>query len=242
MPIFSALPRLLAIGFLSLFWHPGILAQTVDYDHGLPANWLRGVEIRIDNPNVGGTPYLFDDWQPGTMLMTSGRLVEGIKINFVNQAGEVIVSKPYAGLEVQYGVIEKDVVSVTILGEAGDRQFVRYWADTIENTGDEQHYFYEVLAAGKVSFLKKPYKAYKRARLKEAYSSSDNRAEYVLKNDYFMKMPGQKAYSRILLGKAPLLKALGSAYREKAKSLMKEMKGKWTREKDVVRLLTELMT
>jgi len=215
-------------------------AQTIDYDNAIPATWLRGAELRLGNPDIDGTPYLFKDWQPGTMLMTNGRLVEDIKVNFINQAGEVMVSKPYAGLNVQYGVIELDVVSVTISEKDEDRRFVRYWADTIENVGDEQHYFYEVLAEGKVSLLKKPYKFYKRPKQREAYSSGNTKAKYVPKSDFFMRLPGQENYTQVRLSKGILLKAIDPAYREKAKATMKQMKGKWTREKDVAAMLLSL--
>lgn len=214
--------------------------QTVDYDHAIPASWLRGAELRLGNPNIEGTPYLFKDWMPGTMLMTNGRVVEDIRINFVNQEGEVMVTKPYAGLDVQYGVIELDVVSVTIKDEDQDRRFVRYWADTIESTGDELHYFYEVLAEGKVSLLKKPYKFFKRAKLREAYSNGNNKAKFVLKREFFLRLPGQESYTTMRLSKGLVLRAIGKSRADEAKRLMKAQKGKWNRGRDVGAMLVQL--
>ncbi len=215
-------------------------AQTPDIDGSIPTTWLRGAELRLGNPDIAGTPFLFKEWLPGSMRMTNGRLVEDIKVNFVNQAGEVMISKPYAGLEVKYGVIELDVVSVTILDNDGDRNFVRYWADTIESSGSELHYFYEVLAAGKVSLLKKPFKLYKRARLREAYSNGNNQAKYVLKNEYYLRLPGQKGYTTLHLTKGNIFKILGKDLAAKAKQLMKAQKGKWSSEKDVANVLEAL--
>lgn len=223
----------------SCTWASG---QAVDWDSQVPATWLKGATVSPDHPEIIGSPYLFESWQPASLIMTSGRHVKDIAVNFINQTGELVVSKVYAGEEVKYGIVESDIESVTLAEVFGNkkRHFVRFRADTLEGVGSPDHFFYEVLNNGPASFLKKPFKHFVRARVTEAYSYGKNKAKYILKNQYFLRVPGQSGYTEVRLTKHTILAAMGAQWSSRARALMKENSWRWNQEEDLAKMLDTL--
>lgn len=216
--------------------------QVIDHDPVMPAGWMRGASINLDQPGINGTIYLFEEvWPEGTLLMKNGRLVDDIKINFAGENGDLIISRPYEGIPTEYQVIERDVTSVTLLALPGipARHFVNLPIDSIETEGTGG-FFYEVLLDDKMALLKKTYKQFVRAKQTEAYANGANEAKYVLRTEYFIRPQGSKSFSPIRLNKKLLSGALGASLTSEAKGLMKKNKWKWNRDADVVLLLQAL--
>lgn len=215
--------------------------QSVDWDPNVPASWLKGATVAPEQPGIQGSIYVFDDWLEGTLLMTNGRFVDDIKVNFAGQNSDLVISRPYHGIPTEYNVIERDVVSVTILpfDDTPKRHFVYLPLDSIESTGTGG-FFYEVLLDNEATLLKKTYKQFVRARQREAYSNGANEAKYVLISEYFIKVPGKENYEAIRLNRKMISDALGKSLATKAKGLARKNKWKWTRDRDVPKLLEAL--
>lgn len=221
-----------------------VQSQVIDHDPVMPAGWMRGATINLDQPGINGTIYLFEleVWPEGTLLMKNGRLVDDIKINFAGENGDLIISRPYEGIPTEYQVIERDVKSVTLLALPGipRRHFVNLPIDSIEGEGTGG-FFYEILLDNKMALLKKTYKQFVRARQKEAYANGANEAKYVLRTEYFIRPQGSSNFSAVRLNKKLLSGALGAPLANEAKGLMKKNKWKWNKDKDIVLLLKALI-
>lgn len=220
-----------------------VRGQVIDPDPVMPAGWMRGATISLDQPGINGTIYLFEQevWPEGTLLMKNGRLVEDIKINFAGEHGDLVISRPYQGIPTEYQVIEREVASVTLLALPGipARHFVNLPIDSIEAEGTGG-FFYEVLLDDKMALLKKTYKQFVRARQKEAYANGANEAKYVLRTEYFIRPQGSDRFSPVRLNKKLLSGALGASLTSRAKGLMKKNRWKWNKDRDVVALLKAL--
>lgn len=220
-----------------------VQSQILDHDPVMPAGWMKGATINLDQPGINGTIYLFEQevWPEGTLLMKNGRLVDDIKINFAGENGDLIISRPYQGMPTEYQVIERDVTSVTLLALPGipKRHFVNLPIDSIEAEGTGG-FFYEVLLDDKMALLKKTYKQFVRAKQTEAYANGANEAKYVLRTEYFIRPQGSSQFKAIRLNKKLLSGALGTSLTSEAKGLMKKNKWKWNRDRDVAQLLQAL--
>ncbi|MCE7991598.1 MAG: hypothetical protein HEP71_06445 [Roseivirga sp.] len=215
--------------------------QVVDHDPVMPAGWMKGATINLEQPGINGSIYLFDNWLEGTLVMKNGRVVDDIKINFAGENGDLVISRPYQGIPTEYQVIERDVTSVTTLALPGipKRHFVNLPIDSIEAEGTGG-FFYELLLDDKAALLKKTYKQFVRAKQTEAYANGANDAKYVLRTEYYIRPAGSSDFRAIRLNKKLISGALGASQSSKAKGLMKKNKWKWNKDEDIVQLLQAL--
>lgn len=234
--------KVLALLIVLVSTNISLQSQVIDHDPVLPLGAMRGASIDMEQPGIKGSIYLFDIWHEGTLLMKNGRLVDDIKINFAGENGELIISKPYEGIPTEYHVIERDVISVTLIGLPGipERHFANLPLDSIEAEGTGG-FFYEVLLDDKIVLLKKTYKQFVRAKVKEAYANGAGDAKYVLRTEYFIKKQGANSYQPTQVNKKLLSEVLGSAMKSEAKSLRKKNKWKWGRDEHIVLLLKALI-
>jgi hypothetical protein len=227
----------LAISMLQLF---ALKSQDLNWNVLAPDNnMIVGNELTFKKDNsVEGTPFLFDNWPKGYLVMINDAKMEGIKINLLNQEGELQVSKPIEGIDIRYNVDESKVKYFIVVDSATQKER-RFDYLKIDKYGKESNkgYFFEVLFDGPASFLKFASKEFKKAEEAKAYDLGTKKSRYILDETYVIRLSASTEFQPLLLKKKSFEKVFSSDNFKKSESIMKKNKLKWSDESDIVQLL-----
>ncbi|MBD1391889.1 hypothetical protein [Mucilaginibacter glaciei] len=108
----------------------------------------------IDNTDIGGTPYLYNDWQPGYFTLTNGfTSKEPLMLKF-NMVKDMLSYKdPKTGVEMEF---VQPVQEFTLKVSQGDGAFMRRFKTGYINIEDSTPAsFFELISDGKVQLIKR---------------------------------------------------------------------------------------
>lgn len=187
-------------------------------------------------PENKGTPYLYDGWKKGYLIINDSIVSSQEKIQFNLQTGELII-----GLEKETGII---ITDKAITGFAIDKTdninrhiFARINTSQFEDS-DKTRQFYEVVSnLGKTNYLIKDVKKYLFDPNKSRGYQTQNSIpqEYKEKVSYYMKNKSGK-YIKTKLRKKSILKILNDKSSE-IKAFVSSKNLNFSEEYDVVRVL-----
>lgn len=228
--------RLLCLFLLMAGFPISLWAQTSTWQQ--PDNWLLSTPSRYIVKGVKGNPTLFGEYLDAVIFMKKGNKIEEVKVNLLNE-DDMVVSRPYKGVEALYDIEENDIRQFIVTGPDGKQKtFLRLnqpsFATSFIKPG-----FYEALSKNE-AFIKRAYKELQKAEKVGGYSSGPDRDEYVLIEQYYLRMPGESKYQEIKLSKKSVTKMLGDKASE-AKSLMKQNGWKWKDESHVCMLIETVL-
>lgn len=196
--------------------------------------------IRIDyTPEHKGTPYLYNQWKTGYLIINDSIISSQEKIQFNLQTGELIIgSKNETGIV----ITDKSVTGFAI--DKGDnitninrRVFANIKASQFENS-DNTSQFYEVISnLQQTNYLIKDVKKYLFDPNKSRGYQTQNSLpqEYKEKVSYFIKNTSGK-YVKTKLRKKNILKVLDDKNSE-IKAFVSSNKINFSKEHDIVRIL-----
>lgn len=203
-----------------------------------PDTWLLSTPTRYTIAGAKGTPELFDTYLNAVIFMKKGENIDGVKINIFN-LDDMVVSRPYKGVEALYDIEENDIHRFVItMPNGSEREFVRI--DKSSFTGNfGQTAFYETMTKDG-AFIKRSYKEFKKAEKVGGYASGSSRDEFILVEQYYLRKTEEKEYQDFKLSKKSVSKILGEKAPQ-AKNLMKENGWKWNNESHIVLLMKRLL-
>ncbi len=108
--------------------------------------------------DVKGSPYLEREWAVGEVTLANGSKYSGIELLYDQVSDELIFKGPNGDKQVFSHPVQEFIIQS---GSGGNRKFRKGYAPTQEGTSES---FYEVLADGKVQFLKKTVKTISETR------------------------------------------------------------------------------
>jgi hypothetical protein len=208
-------------------------AQTSTWQQ--PDNWLLSEPSRYTVKGVKGSPTLFEDYLDAVIFMKKGDKIDEVKVNLLNE-DDMVVSRPYKGVEALYDIEENDIRQFIVTGTDGKQKTFLRLDQTLFSSSVMKSGFYETLSKNE-AFIKRAYKELKKAEKVGGYSSGPDRDEYVLIEQYYLRLPGEAKYQEIKLSKKSVTRMLGNKAAE-AKSLMKQNGWKW-KDESHVRMLIE---
>lgn len=203
-----------------------------------PDSWLLSQPTRYAKEGAKGTPELFETYLEAVIFMKNGKNIDGVKVNLFNM-DDLVVSKPYKGLDALYDIEENDINRFMVtMPNGSERTFLRIDRSTF--TGNfGQTGFYETMTKDG-AFIKRSYKEFKKAEKAGGYSSGPSRDEFVLVELYYLRKAGENEYTDFKLTKKSVSKILGKKATQ-AKNLMRENSWKWNNESHIVLLMEQLM-
>lgn len=225
--------RLLCLFFLMASCPASLWAQASTWQQ--PDNWLLSEPTRYTVKGVKGTPTLFEEYLDAVIFMKKGDKIDKVKVNLLNE-DDMVVSRPYKGVEALYDIEENDIRQFIITEPDGTQKTFLRLDQPSFSAGSIKPRFYEALSKNE-AFIKRSYKVLRKAEKVGGYSSGPDRDEYVLIEQYYLRLPGESKYQEIKLSKKSVTKMLGNKAAE-AKSLMKQNGWKWKDEWHV-RMLIE---
>lgn len=202
-------------------------------------NMIVGNELTFKKDNsVEGTPFLFDNWLKGYLVLINDAKLEGIKINLLNQDGELQVSKPIEGIDIRYNIDESKIKYFIVFDSVTHRER-RFDYLKFDKSGNESSkgFFFEVLFDGSASFLKLASKEFKQAEEAKAYDLGTKKSRYILEETYLIKGGSSSVIQPLVLKKKSFENIFNSENFKKAETIMKNNKLKWSNESDIVQLL-----
>jgi hypothetical protein len=202
-------------------------------------NMIVGNELTFKKDNsVEGTPFLFDVWPKGYLVLINDAKMEGIKINLLNQEGELQVSKPIEGIDIRYNIDESKIKYFIVLDSVTQKER-RFDYLKLDRNGKESSkgYFFEVLFDGPGSFLKFASKEFKKAEEAKAYDLGTKKSRYILEESYIIKVESSFEFQSVILKKKSFEGIFSSDSFKKSEAIMKNNKLKWSNESDIVQLL-----
>src|SRR5471030_420071 len=116
-----------------------IFAQLI----GSPLTDVKGVDVKESDPEVQGTPYLFDDWMPGLVITETGKTYANLKLKYDTRSNQII----FLGNDDKPMNFAEPLNSFVI----NNMRFAKGFTPVDLQTSST---FYEVLADGKVKLLK----------------------------------------------------------------------------------------
>jgi hypothetical protein len=104
---------------------------------------IKGLDVKESDPDVQGTPYLFDDWMPGSAITETGNTYANLKLKYDIRFNQVIFLRN----EDQPMLFAEPLNSFVI----NNMHFAKGFTPVDVQTSST---FYQVLADGKVKLLK----------------------------------------------------------------------------------------
>jgi hypothetical protein len=194
----------------------------------------------VKDVTVDGTPYLFENWLPGYIVMNNDAKLNNVKINLFNQDGELQVSKPYEGHDVHYNV-DESMVKYFVVTDSITQKERRFDYLKLNSDGSkgEKGSFFEIFLDGKTGFLKLASKEFIQAEEQKAYDLGAKKSRYILQESYLIRSDYNAQFETVTLKKRSFEKVFGSEYVKNSESFRKKENLKWSFELDVIQILSQ---
>ena len=190
--------------FLSLDGHSqseGQMTPDLDADGSVDGAEIQGFDA--SDRRTRGTPYMFEDWQPGSVIMNNGVEIKDLQLNYDLETQNIILKKSNT-VVLQ---LNKAPIKNFQVGEGpGLRKYVKVTPGKAE--GEKDIAFYEQLTNNGI-LLKKTRKFLKKADDKRAYAAGKSYDEYLEESFYFLENTETGAIQKIKMNNKSILKALG---------------------------------
>ena len=114
-----------------------------------------GIIFNKDYVDINGSPFFKAEWLNGTVTLADARVIKDINVKY-----DEVVDKPYVrGPQDQTVLLNDKVTEFSMIDNTGSKTVVRKYKNGFTNIpGFTVDSYFEVLADGKVSFLKKKVK------------------------------------------------------------------------------------
>jgi hypothetical protein len=175
---------------------------------------LMGQRIIITS-RLRGSPYLFDDWRMGTVVLTNGDRLDGIPLKY-NALYDELLTYNEAGFTVVK--IEKASIQSFQIQHLGEDWLFeqRYFDGLVKG-----NHFFRVLYTGKVEFLYQYRVDIENTSVYKDGSGVPNNQEFVARERCFLYSPST-GYSPFRLKRKSLLRRIGKEDLPRARLLLRQ--------------------
>ena len=150
MAIFRYFWQYFLIGVLSGGCFSSLFATSPDnHKPGQPPPRLSGEVFRISTQTVG-SPFFFDNWSPGTVVLTTGAEIDDHLLMYNGFTDELIYQHPST---FEIIIADKDQVRGFVLKNNGRRDFFRNFSGTNWSGFPRTGTYYRVLHEGNISLV-----------------------------------------------------------------------------------------
>ncbi|QHT68673.1 hypothetical protein GXP67_19495 [Rhodocytophaga rosea] len=180
----------------------GIDAQ--DNINRLAGNDLNTIVRKFDNRYQGviGSPFLFDQWNAGTVTLTNGKVLTNIPLK-IDLYGNEIIAKRQSGDSII--IFSNSIQKVSLTENRTGREFMFEKISSINGEPPVVREGYlDVLYKGKYLLLAERRKNLIKANYSGGYNAGKPYDEFVTETDYYVKKPDQKPEKLRLTKKAIL--------------------------------------
>jgi len=121
---------------------------------GQPLTYGNGVPVKeFDYTNIQGSPYLFDEWHIGSVALSNGKLFDNMLLKYNIKDDDVY----FKNADDSPMAFKDEVKSFTLMDDSKNIHIFRNGYASAPGITDKS--YLEVIAAGKVQFLKKDSKS-----------------------------------------------------------------------------------
>ncbi|WP_293309971.1 hypothetical protein [Pedobacter sp. UBA5917] len=178
-----------------------------------PYGDMQGTPLKeIKYENVDGTPYLFDYWIKGKVTLKSGKQYKDMPIKY-DVMNDKLIFQAENGNMMHF----TEPVSAFEINDIASATNYKFTNGLPATDGQNLNSFYQLIASGKVSLFKKPYKKISEHTV---YGSATVNKSFDLRNDYYILQNG--SLSKINITKKSLLAIAPNKEKEITDYLKKE--------------------
>ena len=226
--------------FLIFFLSAGVISKGQDKDPNLNDQDLKNLNTNFIVPSfnlafegVYGTPYLYQDWAKGIVIMTSGDTLKDQDLKFdIYQDQLLAINKRTGQTIIPMPDVLRSFVIVDSLNHA------HLFLNTLSNEVDDERGrkgFYEVLFQREYLLLSKHRKSYVKANYTGAYSANRPYDEFKTETKRYSMITKEGSYIQLKRGQKGVLKSLDDD--GTLKKIVDEKKLDLKREEDLIELI-----
>ncbi len=133
------------------------------------------------SPDIEGSPFVHPDWAIAELLLSSGKQYKNIKAKFNLESNEIYFLDTMNNVLVPRPGLVKKISFSLLFSQEGFAYIFKSGYPAIEKQGE--NYYYEVLAEGKIDFIRRYYKDIKTIKYD---MSGEIKKEFVEGSNYYL--------------------------------------------------------
>ncbi|QCR23641.1 hypothetical protein [Pontibacter sp. SGAir0037] len=192
---------------------------------------VNGSTLRIGQyESINGSPYLYDEWERAIIKFADGEIFQVEKLKYDQISNQLIFSNK-DGIAMAF---IKPVVQFEFMSDSDDSKNNRKFKNGYPVIlGGTEASYYEVLAEGKITLLKRSYKA---IREEKSYNSATINKNIIENTNYFVYNTTDNKIMRFKKDSKGIMAILNNS--KEAESYLKENKLDIKKDSDLIKLIT----